>query len=569
MELFAEISVLIAIATVVAVVMRLLHQPLIIGHILTGLIVGPVVLDLVRSAETLALMGEIGVAILLFTVGLHLSPDIIRKFGKVSFITGIGQVLFTAVVGYFVAIPFGFSPLEAFYISVALAFSSTIIIMKLIADKGELDVLYAKIAIGFLLVQDLIAVLLLLGIPLFSAGTFTLPEVGRFVLTGVALIGFVVVASRLFVSKMHRFIAQSQEFLFLFAIAWGIGVAALFSELGFSLESGALIAGVTLAALPMRREISARLTPLRDFFIVMFFILLGSQMQFADIGALLPAALTLSLLILVGNPLILMILMGFLGYRKKTAFQTGLTVAQISEFSLILIALGVSLGHLDQAILSMVTLVGLITIFGCTYLVLYSERLYRVLEPILGVFERKDAHEPRPRRTGHSVILFGCNRIGQDFLESLRQMDKHFLVVDHDPDTVAALERGGIAVEYGDAGDIDFLESIDVSKAELVISTIPESETNLLINRSIRSRNPDVIVIVIAHRVGDALSHYDAGVDYVILPHFLGGKYASEIIVKFGTDKSKYTTLRAKHMEHLKLRIAAGHEHPYPSSFRL
>src|SRR3989344_2788501 len=131
MPLFVELSLIIAIATGVAAVMRLLHQPLIIGHILTGLIVGPVVFDIVRSSETLAVMGEIGVAILLFTVGLHLSPDIIRKFGKVSFITGIGQVLFTTVVGYFIAVSLGFSPLESFYMGIALAFSSTIVIMKL------------------------------------------------------------------------------------------------------------------------------------------------------------------------------------------------------------------------------------------------------------------------------------------------------------------------------------------------------------------------------------------------------------------------------------------------------
>ena len=569
MELFVEISILIAIATAVAAVMRILRQPLIIGHILTGLIVGPLVLNLIRSTDTLALMGEIGIAILLFTVGLHLSPSVIRTFGRVSFVTGVGQVLFTTGVGYVVCIALGFSALASFYIAIALALSSTIMIMKLIADKGDLDALYAKIAIGFLLVQDLIAVLLLMGIPLFSASALSPQGIGRFLLTGFVLVGFVAVMSRFFVSSANRFIAQSQEFLFLFAISWGVGVAALFKGFGFPLESGALIAGVTLAALPVRHEISARLIPLRDFFIVMFFILLGSQMQLSAIGTLLPAAVVLSLLVLIGNPLILMILMGFLGYRKKTSFQTGLVTAQISEFSLILIALGVTLGHLEPSVLSLVTLVGLITIFGCTYLVLYSDKLFRILAPFLSIFEREDAFEPRLRRRGHTVVLFGCNRIGYDFLASLKELGGRLLVIDHDPDAILALEKEGVAVEYGDASDVDFLESLDVSKIELVISTIPDTETNLLINRSIRSRNPDAVIMVIAHRVGDALAHYEEGVDYVILPHFLGGKYASEIVVKFGGDKSKYTTLRTRHIEHLKLRVAAGHDHPYPSSVRL
>src|SRR3989344_4989173 len=430
MGLFAEISILIAVAAGIAAVMRVLRQPLIIGHIVTGLIVGPSVFDLISSGETLAFMGQIGVAILLFTVGLHLSPNIVRQFGRVSFITGIGQVVFTSLTGFVICLALGFPPLASFYISVALAFSSTIIILKLIADKGDLEVLYAKIAIGFLLVQDLVAVLLLLAIPLFSQGDATASSIVQFVLTGAALLAFVVLASRFFVSKASRFLSQSQEFLFLFAITWGMGIAALFQYFGFSLESGALIAGVSLAALPARHEISARLTPLRDFFIVMFFIFLGAQMQLSEVAGLIPVALVLSALVLIGNPLILMTLMGYLGYRRKTSLQTGFTVAQISEFSLILVAVGVALGHVDSSALSLVTLVGLITIFGSTYLVLYSDAIYKRLAPYLGLFERSDAHRKPVRKTGLPIVLLGSGRIGYDFLETLQRVDKELLVVD-------------------------------------------------------------------------------------------------------------------------------------------
>ena len=569
MGLFAEISILIAVAAGIAAVMRVLRQPLIIGHIVTGLIVGPSVFDLISSGETLAFMGQIGVAILLFTVGLHLSPNIVRQFGRVSFITGIGQVVFTSLAGFVICLALGFSPLTSFYIAVALSFSSTIIILKLIADKGDLEVLYAKIAIGFLLVQDLVAVLLLLAIPLFSQGDATASSIVQFVLTGAALLAFVVLASRFFVSKASRFLSQSQEFLFLFAITWGMGIAALFQYFGFSLESGALIAGVSLAALPARHEISARLTPLRDFFIVMFFIFLGAQMQLSEVAGLIPAALVLSALVLVGNPLILMTLMGYLGYRRKTSLQTGFTVAQISEFSLILIALGVTLGHVDSSVLSLVTLVGLITIFGSTYLVLYSDQIYRRLAPYLGLFERAGAHEERLKKIGHPIILLGCGRIGYDFLETLQRVDKDLLVVDHDPEVIADLDKRGVASEFGDAGDLDFLESLDLGSAELVVSTIPDTEANILIHRAVKAKNPDAVVMVLAHRIKDALSHYDEGVDYVILPHFLGGKYAAELILKFKDDKSQYKTLRREHIEHLHLRVNLGHEHPWPSAVKL
>ncbi len=552
-----------------AAVMRVLRQPLIIGHIITGLIVGPSILNLVYSEETLTFLGQIGIAILLFTVGLHLSPDIIRQFGRVSFITGIGQVVFTSIAGYFICTALGFSPLISFYISIALAFSSTIVVLKLIADKGDLEMLYAKIVIGFLLVQDLIAALLLLGIPLFSAGGSTPTSIAQFVLTGLALIAFVVLASRFFVSKASNFLAQSQEFLFLFAITWGMGIAALFQGLGFSLESGALVAGVALATLPARHEISARLTPMRDFFIVMFFILLGAQLHLSEIMSLIPAALVLSALVLVGNPLILMIITGILGYRRRTSLQAGLAIAQISEFSLILVALGVTLGHLPSFVLSLVTLIGIITIFGSSYFILYSERIYRALAPYLGLFERVGAHEKRISSKRYSIFLLGCGRVGYDFIDTLSTLDKELLVVDYNPEIMTDLEKMGVAHEFGDAGDLDFLESLDFSGAELVISTIPEVETNLLVYRMVKAKSPDAIVMVLAHRIKDALSHYDEGVDYVILPHFLGGKYAAELVVKYEDDKERYQTLRKKHIEHLKLRVSLGHEHPSPAPVRI
>lgn len=562
MELFVEVSALLGIALSVAIVMRLVGQPLIIGHILTGLIVGPYALGLVQSHDTIAFMGQIGVAILLFTVGLHLSPDILRSFGRVAVLTGFGQVIFTGAAGYFTCLLLGFSHITSLYLSVGLAFSSTIIIMKLITDKGDIDALYAKIAIGFLLVQDLIAVGLLLLIPMFSAETTTVRSIAIFLGSATALIGFLYLLSRILIANFSAFFEKSQELLFLFALTWGVGVAAIFHEIGFSIESGALIAGVALATLPSRREISARLTPLRDFFIVLFFIYLGAQLQLDALSTLLPAAFILSALVLIGNPIILMAILGYLGYRRKTSLQTGFTVAQISEFSLILIALGVSLGHLDSTTLSLATLVGLITIFGSTYLVMYSDSIYTFLQPYLSFFERTDAHEKRPRHAAYDVVLFGCNRVGFDFLDGMAKLEKKLLVVDYDPQVVAAIEDSGIAVAFGDAGDIAFLETIDFSSVSLVVSTVPNQEANALINRAVKIGNPNAVVIVVAHTISDALSHYDDGVDYVVLPHFLGGKHAADMVVKYKDDKRHYDKLRSDHIEHLRVRVTIGHDHP-------
>ncbi|RJQ28802.1 sodium:proton exchanger [Candidatus Parcubacteria bacterium] len=561
LTLFGELSVLIAAAVTVSFVMRLLKQPLIIGHIATGLLVGPLVLNILQSREIVHLFSEIGIAFLLFIVGINLSPNVIRKYGKIAVVTGVGQVVVTTAAGLVIAIALGFSLVTSLYISVALAFSSTIIILKLITDRGDIETLYAKISIGFLLVQDLIAVLLLFSIPILSLGNESWADAALTLGKGIFFGGALLFASFHFLPKINAFLSRSPEFLFLFSIAWGMVIAALFKKFGFSLESGALLAGVALSTLPSRHEISARLAPLRDFFIVLFFILLGSQMVISDIGRLLTPAIVFSLLVLVGNPIILMAIMGYLGYRKRTSLQTGLTVAQISEFSLILVALGVKLGHVPVEILSLATLVGLVTIFGCTYLILYSNKVYRFLAPHLGIFERRNIIEEELEEKEYPFILFGCNRIGYDFIQTFRRSGKNFLVVDYNPDIVRELSREGINVEYGDAGDLGFLESLNVETAELVVSTLPDVETNLLIATVVRQRNHNAVVFAVAHQVADALKLYTAGVDYVVLPHFLGGQYAASLIEKLGSDKGQFAKLRNDHLAYLNLRSSLGHEY--------
>jgi Kef-type K+ transport system membrane component KefB len=562
MSLFVEFSILLAIATLVGLFMRLLKQPLLIGHILTGIIVGPIVFSLITSTETLHLFSEIGIAILLFIVGLHLQPSTMKKFGKVSLVTGIGQVTITSLAGFFVGRWLGMDVLPAVYVGVALAFSSTIIIMKLISDKGDMESLYGKISIGFLLVQDIVAILLLFFIPIAAEGAFTTEAVLVLVTKMAIVFGGLYIFAQKFLPAIMRYVGKSQELLFLFTTSWGLGIATLFKLLDFSIESGALIAGITLASLPIRDEISARLTPLRDFFIVAFFILLGAQMEIVSIGALIGPALILSALVLIGNPLILMSIMGLLGYKKKTSLQTGFTVAQISEFSLILIALGMQFGHVDQEVVSLVTLVGLITIFGSTYFILYSDKIYSVLDKFLSIFEKKSASEDQMEESKFEVILFGVNRIGHTFLDQLTYSPYSFLAIDHDPAIVKRLEDRGVSVKYGDANDINFLEDLPLSSAKIVISTIPHVETNSLIFRELQNANPEAVSIVVAGKIQEAVDLYEEGVDYVVLPHFLGAQHAAEVVMGLRDNKHAYRELKRKHRENLNLHIEAGHEHP-------
>jgi Kef-type K+ transport system membrane component KefB len=562
MSLFVEFSVLLAIATLIGLVMRVFKQPLLIGHILTGIIVGPIVLGLVSSTETLHLFSEIGIAILLFIVGLHLQPSTMKKFGKVSLITGIGQVTITSLAGFFVGRWLGMDILPAVYVGIALAFSSTIIIMKLISDKGDMDSLYGKISIGFLLVQDIVAILLLFFIPILAEGAFTTEAVLMLMAKTAVAFGGIYLFSKKFLPALIQYVGKSQELLFLFTISWGLGIATLFKLFDFSIESGALIAGIALASLPVRDEISARLTPLRDFFIVAFFILLGAQMELVSLGSLIIPALILSGLVLIGNPLILMSIMGLLGYKKKTSLQTGFTVAQISEFSLILIALGMRFGHVSQEIVSLVTLVGLITIFGSTYFILYSDKIYALLEKFLAIFERKDAKEDPMNENIYEVLLFGVNRIGHTFLEQLTYSSYSFMAIDHDPAVVKKLEERGVAVKYGDVNDINFLEDLPLDSAKIVISTIPHQETNELLFSRLREVNRRAVSIAVAGKIKEAMDLYDEEVDYVIMPHFLGAQHAAEVVMSLKNNKSAYRELKRKHKQNLGLHIEAGHEHP-------
>ena len=421
MEIFTEISSIILLVTAVSFVMKLLKQPFIVGYILTGIIVGPFVLNLLRSTQNVEFLSQIGITILLFIVGLGLNPKVLHEVGKISLITGIGQVVFTSTIGYLLCRTIGLDHLSSIYISIALTFSSTIIILKILTDKGDIDALYGKISIGFLLVQDIIATIILIivsSVAYSQTGNLTL-TLSLLAIKGLLAGSALLLTSKIIIPKALHFASTSQELLFLFSIAWCIVLSSVFYQLGFSIEIGALIAGITLSSTPFAPEIGSRMKPLRDFFILLFFILLGSQMLITALPQILIPSLLLSLFVLIGNPLVVFILMNLLGYKKKTGFMAGLTVAQISEFSLILAKLGFSVGHISENSLSLITLVGLITIAGSTYLIIYADNIYRLMEKYLTIFEWRKISNEKSISTSKpaDIILFGYDRAGPDFVK--------------------------------------------------------------------------------------------------------------------------------------------------------
>jgi len=566
MDIFIEIGIIVFIATLVSSIFRFLKQPSVVGYIFTGVIVGPYFLNLIESTEYIELFSKLGIAILLFIIGLGLKPEIIREVGKVSLITGMGQIIVTSFVGFYVMRILGFDVNSSIYGALALTFSSTIIVFKLLSDKGDLNKLYGKISIGFLLVQDVVAAIVLLVVSVFGSASLHIGSTTMFTvllfLKGLAFFLFLYLMSRYVMPRLSRFFASSQELLFLFSISWGLGLSAVFYVLGFSLEIGALAAGVALASSSFSREIASRMKPLRDFFILLFFVMLGSQIILSDLGGIMVPALALSLYVLIGNPIIMIILMNLLGYKSRTGFLTGIIVAQISEFSLILMALGFSFGHVTSEVVSLITLVGIVTITGSTYFILYSEKIYSWVKPVLRFLEiRKGKISTKEEKeTPEDMVIFGYDRVGYDFVHIAKKMNSKYFVVDFNPDSIQKMDRNNIPYRFGDAEDVEFLDEIGVKNAKIIISTIPDFRTNLNLVYYYRNYNKKGTIIVISQNIRDAKELYKHGASFVVMPHYLGASYAAKMIESHGADHMAFEKEKRDHMEYLEKRQVVTQE---------
>jgi len=492
-SVFYELTALLMIVSAIGLVGLYLRQPMIVSFIAAGVLVGPSGLDIVRSQAHIELLAQLGIAVLLFLVGLKLDLKLIRTMGVVSLATGLGQVAFTSIIGYFLGIALGLGHMVSLYVAVALTFSSTIIIVKLLSDKKEVDSLHGRIAIGFLIVQDLVVVLAMMVLSAFGVSQHAGEQsaVARIIevtLYGAGMLALVALFMRFAATPLMNRIARSPELLITFAIGWAALLAALGDHFGFSKELGGLLAGVSLASTPFREALISRLSSLRDFLLLFFFIALGTQLDLSLLGAQVWPALIFSAFVLIGNPLIVMVIMGAMGYRKRTGFLAGLTVAQISEFSLIFMAMGLTLGHVDKDALGLVTLVGLITIALSVYMITYAHPLYRWLEPVLGIFERKTPHrevsngehaDVPESDTHYDVILFGLGRYGTAIAHHLRASGYNLLGVDFNPDEVRKWRTHGHASVYGDACDPEFIASLPLGEARWVISAMPQHDTGV------------------------------------------------------------------------------------------
>ena len=543
--LFIQIGLVIVTAAVLSFLINRLRQPLIIAYILTGVLLGPSLLHLSTQTDFFRTLSDVGVAFLLFTVGLNLDWKHIKEVGWIALAVGIGQVVFTSAVGYFIARALHFDLTSAHYIAVAFTFSSTIIIVKLLSDKDDLDRLYGRISVGFLIVQDLIAMFILLFLSSLGQGTSLTLIAGTALLKGFGAIVAIWILATWILPKITAYAARSQELLFLFGLAWCFGVASVLSLLGFGIEIGALLAGISLAGTGWSKELTARMRPLRDFFLIIFFVLLGTQLPLPAVSHLGLHVLIFSAFVLIGNPLIVMLILRTLGYHPRVGFMAGTTVAQVSEFSFILLAAGIKMGHVAPSVLTLATLVGLVTITVSSYLITFNERLYDFLAPLFRFLEPhgKGSLSRRRKMTAPEVVLFGFHRMGEVVLPNIKAMSRPFVVVDFDPTAIVELEARHLPFVYGDAGDNDFLAELKLEKAKLVVSTIPDEDVSMHLVHYLRHKKFKGLIIVTAKTPEHAAQFYRDGAHFVIVPSVLGGQRFAELLKKGKFDRARWGTL--------------------------
>jgi Kef-type K+ transport system membrane component KefB len=530
---FYEFAVLLMISAVFAAVGRLLKQPIIVTFIAVGIVIGPEVLDLIESEDQIQLLAEIGIAILLFIVGLKLDINLIKSTGPVALITGIGQIVFTSGFGYLIAILLGLSPTHALYVAVALTFSSTIIIVKMLSDKKEIDKLHGQIAMGFLIVQDIAVIITMIVLSAFgeaSEESGIWNELLMVLLKGLAFLAGIAVLMRFVIPGAVKKLAKNKELLVLSSIAWAVALGALGEYLGFSLEVGAFLAGISLASTQFREVISGRLESIRDFMLLFFFIDLGSQINLDILGEQLVPALIFSLFVLIGNPIIVMIIMGVMGYRKRIGFLAGLTVAQISEFSLILAGIGLDNGHINEDILGLITLVGLITIGLSTYMILYSGPIFDKISPLLSIFEKKHPTKGGDEKEEEKIdyIIIGTGRLGNNLAKNLLKKEYKILVVDFDPDVVSDWQKKGVTAEYGDAQDPQLPALLPIKNTGHIVSTATELDTNIRLLRFMQENKYEGKLIVVAHSDDEEEQLKKEGAHHVLRPF----KEAADVVVE-------------------------------------
>jgi Kef-type K+ transport system membrane component KefB/voltage-gated potassium channel Kch len=557
-HLLQDIGVCIIAATVLSYVARLAKQPLLLAYIAAGVVIGPVGFKWIGEPGTVETLAKLGLAFLLFIVGLELELHKLIESGRVAVVTTVVQVVGCGLAGWGTALALGYGGLPAVYIGAAVAFSSTMIVVKLLADMGELNTISGRTTLGVLLVQDALAVVVLaiqpnLGGGLGGAAALKMVEsVGM----GVVLTAGTLLVSRYVLPWLLKFAAHSPEILLISAISWCFLICYAAIRAGFSEAMGALLAGVSISTLPYSLEVVAKLRSLRDFFVTLFFVSLG-MLIVVPTAKVIVATLVLSVLVVLSRFVTVLPMLRLQKLGTRIGVLSSLHLGQVSEFGLVIVLLGVSLNHVDAQITSLVVLTLVVSSTMSTYLIQFSHKIASLLVRQADQSILRDRHtggmatsEPAP------IVLVGCFRLGSSLANDLIRAKADFAVIDFNPVTVAELKRRGVKAAFGDISHRDTLEHAGIETAKVVISPIADDflrgTSNLKLLQAIRRINPQARVIVRAESIRDALTLYEAGADYVLIPRISLATELGGILALVKDDK--LDERRAREIEELRTR---------------
>ena len=572
--LLAAIGVSTIAAALLALLARRIGQPLILGYILGGVLLGPQLgFSIVRDRQAIDLIAEIGLILLLFIVGLEIDVREIARPGRVILVSGFLQLPLCAALAW--PLLAGVSaatggPLDRFYLAVGLGLSSTLIAVKLLSDKFELSTFGGRVTLGILVFQDLWAIVFLAVQP--NLGSLGPGALLGSLAAGLGLVAAAAVMSRHVLPSLFRFIARSPELMLVASMAWCFLVAGTAGWLGLSTAMGALVAGLVIAAFPYSTEVIGRLAGVRDFFITLFFVALGLKIPYPSVRVVL-AALALTAFVAASRLVTVVPLLKLLGLDLRTSAVVAINLSQVSEFSLVVISIGAGLGHVSGRAEALLLYTMLLASVVSTYAITFNHPLASGIARLLGriglrAWGTRQAPAPRPAPSPEPlprIFLLGVAREGIAFLEHLDRaspgLKEYIVAIDFNPDTLERLAALGVECHYGDIANAETLRHAGIERATVVVSSISDwmlkGTSNARVLREARLLAPSAKVIVAADTMTGAERLYADGADYVLVAPVLAAEHLYEVLRAGTQDAIGQARRRQEHDVGLKTTPAA------------
>lgn len=544
-NIFAQLAFILGLSSILGFVVYKFKLPLLIAYLLVGLLIAAFKTFDLNHTNAFSFLPEMGIAFVLFLVGMELDLREFKSFGKQILIAGTLQIIITCVLGTFLAQSFGFKLVEAIYLGIGLAFSSTIVVVKMLVDRKELGSLYGRLSVGVLLLEDFLAVIVLLVLTSFTTIKFDLDSLLPFSILISKIVSLFIVSwflSKFLLSRLFKAVSDSGELLLLTALAWCFIYVTLAIMLGFSSLIGAFLAGVSLASSAYHYQIQGKIKPMRDFFVALFFVYLGTQVNFGDLDKSYFIILSFVLYSVLVKPAIFVLLFGIFGFKKHTMFHTAINMSQISEFSLIIILIGLKNGLIASQALTVIAVCSILSIIISSFLISRSGKLYKATSSVLSFFEREgekfhlEQHEDQQEIDQH-VVIIGAHRVGGELVKYFKKENIPQVILDFNPHVVESLRAKKIPVIFGDMGDPEVLEILNLSRAKMIISTSADLHDNRVLLEDLKNKRISVPVIVRAETIKDATTLYRTGADYVIIPEILAGDALLDLIKDHLSDR--------------------------------